>query len=366
MEDRLVACINHTVPILGNIWLAGVFDGHGGTVTSSYLATRLAPHLFDALHTAARALPPPPVRDGVCGDGVVGGNGGLCDGACGTEGSCNHDDAYWMLVQETVQHVVEVWCCIWVTCGKTHLHDDHGVYMTMAYVHDIYHTIYVHYTYTTFTQDTIATMQEQIFALKADPRDGSTLLLALHITPSHCVDTCTPTTSPPHTHPPPSTRDAAAVPTTTTARCARCAPHILIAHVGDSVAIACMSDGVSQRLTVDHAPDQPEERQRILAAGGHVTRRSKHGVARLQVCCRVEWLGHILQSAHALHNQYTLYTSNTQSVHNQYTSNTQSVHNQYTINTHIAQSIHTVQHNQYTTNTQPIHNQYTHYTTNTQ
>lgn len=96
-------------------------------------------------------------------------------------------------------------------------------------------------------------MQRQVMDLAADPRDGSTLVLALSIQP--------------HAEADPS---AAA----------------LVAHVGDSAAIGCAMDGTATRLTTDHAPDREDESARIQAAGGCVTRRSAHGVPRLQV-----WLG---------------------------------------------------------------------------
>ena len=105
-------------------------------------------------------------------------------------------------------------------------------------------------------------MQRQALALGADPRDGSTLVLALLIHPP--ADPTPPRLHTPTGHPKP--------------------PHaVLVAHVGDSAAVGCGTDGTATRLTADHAPDRADELERILEAGGRVTRRSAHGVARLQV-----------------------------------------------------------------------------------
>lgn len=49
-----------------------------------------------------------------------------------------------------------------------------------------------------------------------------------------------------------------------------------IAHCGDSRAVLC-ENNIARQLTVDHKPDVPEERDRILAAGGLVFRRHNHG-----------------------------------------------------------------------------------------
>lgn len=103
-------------------------------------------------------------------------------------------------------------------------------------------------------QDTIALMQQQALATAGDPRDGSTLVLALLIPPSTPLD---PPLDPP--------------------------TQLLVAHVGDSVLVGCGVDGAAVRLTEDHAPDRVDEQARIQKAGGCVTRRSAHGVARLQV-----------------------------------------------------------------------------------
>jgi serine/threonine protein phosphatase PrpC len=43
-----------------------------------------------------------------------------------------------------------------------------------------------------------------------------------------------------------------------------------VCHVGDSRAILCRG-GKAQRLTIDHEPELPGEKDRIVQAGGHIT-----------------------------------------------------------------------------------------------
>ena len=44
---------------------------------------------------------------------------------------------------------------------------------------------------------------------------------------------------------------------------------LVTGHIGDSVAILCRGKE-ARRLTVDHDPSLPEERDRILTAGGEI------------------------------------------------------------------------------------------------
>lgn len=46
---------------------------------------------------------------------------------------------------------------------------------------------------------------------------------------------------------------------------------IFVANAGNCRAVLCRSDGVAQPLSVDHRPDIPEERERILNAGGWIS-----------------------------------------------------------------------------------------------
>lgn len=45
---------------------------------------------------------------------------------------------------------------------------------------------------------------------------------------------------------------------------------IYIANAGDSWAVACLKNGTAKELSIDHKPDNPEEKKRIEEAGGFV------------------------------------------------------------------------------------------------
>lgn len=56
---------------------------------------------------------------------------------------------------------------------------------------------------------------------------------------------------------------------------------LVVAWVGDSRAYVCLADGSAHLLTRDHTPEVADERRRLLAAGGTVTRASLRGRWRL-------------------------------------------------------------------------------------
>eukprot|EP00501_MAST-03F_sp_TOSAG23-6_P001522 GSMAST32.ASY1.ANO1.1584.1 assembled CDS len=68
------------------------------------------------------------------------------------------------------------------------------------------------------------------------------------------------------------------------------APRVFIAHAGDSRAVLCRS-GRAQRLTKDHKPNIPAEKDRILRNGGHVIflgcwRVARTGAPSAMACSR--------------------------------------------------------------------------------
>ena len=45
---------------------------------------------------------------------------------------------------------------------------------------------------------------------------------------------------------------------------------LLVANLGDSRCALVRADGSAVALSVDHKPNRPDERERVMAAGGHV------------------------------------------------------------------------------------------------
>jgi len=67
--------------------------------------------------------------------------------------------------------------------------------------------------------------------------------------------------------------------TTATVCLLRNSTELVVAHVGDSVGVLCRQ-GESRRLSVDHAPDNQDETDRIKGRGGSIIHNS-HGVAHV-------------------------------------------------------------------------------------
>ena len=45
---------------------------------------------------------------------------------------------------------------------------------------------------------------------------------------------------------------------------------LLVVNLGDSRCALVRADGSAVALSVDHKPNRPDERERVMAAGGHV------------------------------------------------------------------------------------------------
>ncbi len=56
---------------------------------------------------------------------------------------------------------------------------------------------------------------------------------------------------------------------------------IYVANAGDSWCVACLKNGTAKELSLDHKPDNPEEKKRIEEAGGFVEENRVKGILNL-------------------------------------------------------------------------------------